>query len=386
MDLKDIKSKIVLSTIISKHIKLIKKNYLYWGNCIFHKEKTPSFAVNDEKEYYHCFGCGSHGDVFSFLMEVSKKPFHQILEELCDIYKIPYKKHLEYQPQNKVQEILLESMELYKGFLEKNLEVKNFLLKRGITQEYIDKFQLGYAPQNGTIIQLLKIHSITSLKDAGLVSMGSYDRLRNRIIFPILNEKNKPIAFAGRSLSNEKPKYINSNETLLFHKNLCLYNINNLPMQVEEIFLVEGYIDVITMTRCGFVNTVASMGTSVSKSQLFILLRRTRKLYLLFDGDEGGKMASQRTINLLLEMLIPGYSIQIGLLPQEEDPDSYLSKYDVNSLKNYFKDIVDILMDYIIKDLNLDKVEDLSSAFNRMNIYINLINNESVKSSYKIIL
>lgn len=386
MDLKDIKSKITLSTVISKYIKLMKKNNLYWGKCIFHKENTPSFAVNDEKEFFHCFGCGAHGDVFSFLIEISKKSFNEILEELCLTYNIPYKKNTIKPPNNKLKDILAKALKIYKQFLQEDLNIKNILLNRGISDILIEKFQIGYAKQNGVVVKLLQEYSLHDLKEAGIVSMGSFDRLRNRIIFPIFNEQNIPIAFAGRTILDEKPKYINSSETDLFQKNLCLYNINNIPLQAPEIFLVEGYIDVITMDQYGFPNTLAAMGTSVSKSQLFMLLKRTKKLYLLFDGDEGGHKAAERTMNLLLEMLIPGYSIQIGMLPPGEDPDSFLRHHPSSTLKNYCKDIIEILIANITNGLNLDLAEGLSSAFNNMYTYVGLIKNESVRASYKLIL
>lgn len=386
MDLKNIKSKIILSKVISKYIKLIKKNYLYWGKCLFHKENTPSFMVNDEKEVYHCFGCGAHGDIFSFLMETHKKPFAEILEELCKTYNIPYKKNTSLPPNNKTQEILNDALIIYGDYLKETPEIKNYLLKRGINQDLIEHFHLGYAPQNKGVLSLLKKYSLEEIKEAGIISSGSFDRLRNRIIFPIFNEQKKPIAFAGRVLTEEKPKYINSGETCLFSKNLCLYNINNVTMNHKDLFLVEGYIDVITMTKYGFTNVVASMGTSVSKSQLFILLKRTKKIYIIFDGDACGIKAAERTINLLLEMLIPGYSIQIGLLPEDHDPDSFLQSHSPQQLTEYCKDLLEILLSNIIKNLNLDLPEDLSQAFHRLYTYINLIQNDSVKASYKIIL
>jgi len=386
MDLKNIKSKIILSTIISKYTKLIKKNYLYWGKCLFHKENTPSFMVNDEKEVYHCFGCGAHGDVFSFLMEVHKKPFAEILEELCKTYNIPYKKQNLLPPNNKTQEILKEALTIYVNYLKNTPPIIDYLLKRGIKEASISKFHLGYAPQNQAVMTLLKKYSLEEIKAAGIVSTGTFDRLRDRIIFPIFNEQNKPIAFAGRVITDEKPKYINSGENCLFSKNLCLYNINNIAPHSEDIFLVEGYIDVITMTNYGFTNVVASMGTSVSKSQIFMLLKRTKKIHIILDGDECGTKAAERTINLLLEMLIPGYNIQIGILPHNHDPDSFLRHHPPHAFKNYCKDLSEVLINNIIKNLNLDIPEDLSRAFQRLYTYVNLMQNDSVKASYKIIL
>lgn len=386
MDLKDIKSRINLSNAISQYIKLTKKNQLYWGKCIFHKENTPSFAINNDKEFYHCFGCGAHGDIFTFMMEVEKKPFNEMLEALCEKYHIPYKKSHTAPFKNNHQAILNKALHIYEKLLEQETDAKNFLLNRGITEEIIKEFHLGYSKQNMVVIELLKEYKLEEIKEAGIISMASVDRLRNRIIFPIFNEKNLPIAFAGRVLNNDKPKYINSGETLFFHKNLCLYNINNIPIQVEEIFLVEGYMDAISMSKYGFKHVVASMGTSVSKSQLFILLKRSRKLCILFDGDEGGSKALERVINLLLEMLIPNYSICIGILPVNEDPDSFLQKNPAHTLRNYCKDIIEVLMEHITRNLQLNLAEDLSIAFNRLNNYVDIIKNKSVKSSYKVIL
>jgi DNA primase len=385
MNLQEIKKHVLLSQTVSKYIKLIKKNYLFWGKCIFHNEKTPSFVVNDEKEFYHCFGCGAHGDLFSFLMEVNKKTFTEVYRDLCILYKIPYNNDKLIVP-SKIQEILNKTLEIYKQALLNNIEAQLYLVQRGITEEYITKFHICYACQNTAVTILLGEYTIKEIKEAGIISMGSFDRLRNRIIFPIFNEQNKLLAFAGRTITNEQPKYINSIETALFYKNLCLFNINNMTFQMQEIFLVEGYIDVISMTRNGFPNVVASMGTSVSKAQLFILLKRTKKIYILLDGDEAGAKASERIIDLLLEIIIPGYNIYIGTLPKGEDPDSFFRKYAPDTLKNYCKDIIETLIFKITNDLDLKNPEDLSLAFNCLYTYISKIKNESVKASYKIIL
>lgn len=390
MDLKEISSKIVLSQVISKYIKLIKKNSSYWGKCIFHKENTPSFAVNDEKEYYHCFGCGAHGNVFNFLMKVNDKSFRETLESLCETYNIPLKKFNNQQipDENKIKNILAEAVEIYQKILIKSPEILKYLYNRGIDDLMIKTFSLGYANQNQVVLELMKKYSLEDIKNAGIISMGSYDRLRNRLIFPIFNEKKQCISFAGRTLKDENPKYINSNETDVFHKSLCLYNLNYISesfQQLPIIYLVEGYIDVITMFKYGYVNTVASMGTSVSKSQLFIILKRTKKICLIFDGDEAGEKAAERTVNILLTMINATYEVIICSLVNGEDPDSFLRNNMPKDIEKYYKNLFDYLIDNIIKNLDLKMPRDVSKAFERAYEYIHTIENNSLKASYKLL-
>lgn len=389
MDLKEIKSKIILSQVISKYIKLIKKNTLYWGKCIFHKENTPSFAVNNEKEYYHCFGCGVHGNVFSFLMYVNQQTFKEVLESLCETYNIPLNKINTYIPNdNIIKNILKDALEIYKNSLYENKEVLNYLYNRGIDDNLIKIFNLGFANQNKVIIELLKKYSISHIKNSGIISMGNYDRLRNRIIFPIFNEKQECISFAGRTTKDEKPKYINSNETDIFHKGLCLYNIQQISksyQQIPIIYLVEGYMDVIIMYKYGYENTVSSMGTSVSKPQLFTILKKTKKICLIFDGDDAGEKATERTVNILLSMINPSYEIIICSLPKNQDPDSFLRNNLPTDLEKYYKNLFDYLIGNITKNLDLQNPKDVSYGFERAFNYINLIENPSLKTSYKLL-
>lgn len=387
INLEEIIKKIILSEIIAKYIKLIKKNTLYWGKCIFHKEDTPSFAVNNEKEYYHCFGCGAHGNVFNFLMFVNNKTFLEVLEELCKIYELPFKKThgIENINNNIIEEILNFALKYYEINLENNLDILNYLYERGIDGTIIKKFRLGYSKDNSVVIELMKKYSLKLIKEAGITSMGSYDRLRNRVIFPIFNEKNQVIGFGGRTLKeDEKPKYINSSESSYFHKNLILYNINNIEYQVPFIYLVEGYIDVISMVSNGYINTVGSMGTSVSKFQIFMILKRTKKIIIMFDGDEAGMRATERVVSLILSMITPVYEVFICLLPLKEDPDSFIKKK--NKFDEYTITLIDFLKKKILENKDLLKGKDLSEAFTVTEEYIALIENTSVKKSYKLLL
>jgi DNA primase len=253
----------------------------------------------------------------------------------------------------------------------------------------IETFHLGYANQNQVVLELMKNYTLEDIKNSGIISMGNYDRLRNRIIFPIFNEKKECISFGGRTLKDEKPKYINSNETDVFHKGLSLYNVNYLAtsyVQIPIIYLVEGYIDVIIMYKYGYPNTVASMGTSVSKSQLFIILKRTKKICLIFDGDEAGEKAAERTINILLTMINSTYEIIICSLPKGADPDNFLRNNLPKDMENFYKNLFDYLISNIIKDLDLKNPRDVSDGFERLYNYINNIENPSLKASYKLLL
>jgi DNA primase len=386
VNLEEVIKKIILSEVVCKYIKLIKKNTLYWGKCIFHKEDTPSFAVNNEKEYYHCFGCGAHGNVINFLMFVNNKTFLEVLEELCKTYNLPFKKNKDITVinNNTIEEILNFSLKHYESNLENNINVLDYLYKRGIDGSLIKKFRLGYSKENSLVIELMKKYSLKLIQEAGIGSMSTYDRLRNRIIFPIFNEKNQVIGFGGRTLKDEKPKYINSSESNHFHKNLSLYNINNIEYQVSVIYLVEGYMDVISMVANGYINTVGSMGTSVSKFQIFMILRRAKKIIIIFDGDEAGIKATERIINLILSMITPVYEIFICLLPLNEDPDSFLKQK--RNFEEYTVSLMDFVKKKIIENKNLLKDKDLAEAFTKAEEYTNLIENINVKKSYKLLL
>lgn len=386
----ELQNKILLSDIVKQKIKLVKKNNLLWGCCPFHKEKTPSFVVNDEKKFYHCFGCGAHGNVFNFLMQLENIDFPNVVRNLCMAYEIPYtwnKKDIhKVEVQQEITPILLEANNFYQEELVKHQEVMTYLENRGLSRESIKKFSLGYAPQSKIVTTLLQTYSIEQVKNSGIISSGTLDRLRNRVIFPILNEKQQPIAFAGRSLGEEQPKYINSSETQLFQKNLTLYNIHNIPYNSEAIFLVEGYMDVITMDQYGLSMVVSSMGTSVSKGQLFTIFRRTKNLYLVLDGDKSGLMAMDRTIDLILEMISPGYKVFIGILEEELDPDSFLRKYSVEKFKNSFIPLMDFLCNKVIAGLDLQSGDDLAMGFHKIDEQINKIKNKNIQLSYKLVL
>lgn len=389
--IQELQNKIILSDIIKPKVKLIRKSNLFWGCCPFHKEKTPSFAVNDEKKFYHCFGCGAHGNVFNFLMNIEELDFPTVVQNLCIAYDVPYKgmikdRHKIQEQQQEILSVLSEAMKLYQEQLKDNEEVQQYLYSRGLTKETIQRFSIGYASQNHVVTVLLQKYTIDILKKSGIVSSGTFDRLRNRIIFPILNEKHQTIAFAGRALGDEQPKYINSSETDIFQKNLTLYNINNISSKTLEIFLVEGYMDVIMMNQCGLSNVVSSMGTSISKGQLFTIFRRTKTLYLVLDGDQAGQIATNRTIDLILDMITPGYRVFIGVLPKSLDPDSFLRNNSPAAFKECFLPLIDFLCKKIVEDLDLKSGDDLAIGFSRIEEQIGKIKNPNIQKSYKMTL
>jgi len=336
--LDQLRSQLPPSQVIRRSVRLTgKTGGEYVGLCPFHNEKTPSFTVSDNKGFYHCFGCGAHGDIIKFVMETSGLSFADTVKDLAAEagLALPVLTKEQEQRQQKISDIY-EIMELAAVFFERQLaenigrEAREYLVKREIGPEQIKKFRLGFAPDGSLLQNHLKAKGISdeSLIEAGLIGKGEggeiYARFRARIIFPIADERGKIIAFGGRSLGDQMPKYLNSPETDIFKKGYNLYNLNNArdaARKRNEIIVVEGYMDVIAMDAAGIANTVAPLGTALTEQQLLKLWNYADEPVICLDGDEAGKRAMAKIAENYLPLLKPGNSLSFVILPEGQDPD-----------------------------------------------------------------
>lgn len=346
--LDNLRDRLPISEVIGKRVTWDKRKTNaargdWWACCPFHGEKTPSFHCEDRKGRYHCFGCGVSGDHFRFLTELDGLSFPEAVEQIADLAGVAVPAPDPQAAQReKERASLSDVMELATGFFQEQLQTaqgaraRAYLRDRGLSGRTIETFRLGYAPDGRNVLkEFLAAKGVEKqqIEACGLVVHGpniavSYDRFRDRIMFPILNSREKVIAFGGRAMSADSPaKYLNSNETELFHKGQVLYNFTRARRagqgagKSETVIAVEGYMDVIGLHQAGVENAVAPLGTALTENQLELLWRMTPEPVLCFDGDEAGMRAANRTSDLALSGLKPGRSIRFALLPQGKDPD-----------------------------------------------------------------
>ncbi|SER58863.1 DNA primase [Rhizobium sp. NFR03] len=346
--LEEIKDRVPISDVIGKRVTWDRKKTNaskgdYWACCPFHGEKSPSFHCEDRKGRYHCFGCGVSGDHFRFLNELDGMSFPEAVQQIADLAGVAMPQpDVEAEKRDKQRSTLQDVMEMATHFFQDQLQTANgararaYLRDRGLTGRTIETFRLGYAPESRNA---LKEHLANKgipreqIEACGLVVHGpdiavSYDRFRDRIMFPILSSREKVIAFGGRAMSPDAPaKYLNSNETELFHKGNVLYNFARARRTLggadgnDTIIAVEGYMDVIALHQAGIENAVAPLGTALTENQLELLWKLTQEPILCFDGDGAGIRAANRAVDVALPHLKPGRSVRFALLPDGKDPD-----------------------------------------------------------------
>lgn len=330
---------------ISKHVNLKKLGSNYKGLCPFHSEKTPSFTVSEEKQIFHCFGCGEGGDVFSFLMKLENLEFIEVLKMLADeAHIVLEKKNINSElekTKNTLYEINREAGIYFYRNLFNNRRAYDYLINRDIDKATIKTFGIGYASDSwSNLLDYLKSKNYTEvdIEKAGLVTHHKktnryFDKFRDRIMFPIMNTRGKIIGFGGRSIDNSnQPKYLNSPETPVFSKRNNLYALNIVKKQSksDKIILVEGYMDVLALYKYGIVNSVASLGTALTENQVE-LLKRYKEIYICYDSDSAGKKATDKAIDVMKNMSIKPKIIP---LPENLDPDDFIKKYGVSAFES----------------------------------------------------
>jgi len=328
--------------IASQYTSLRARGRKHVGLCPFHSEKTPSFTVDSEKNLFHCFGCGVGGDVFTLIMEKENLSFPEALKSLADRYHIPLPEQRRISPQAlKLEEQVLKINEAALAYFKKNLrqtaegkKALEYLKKRGIPDDIIEEFKLGYALNTWDALTAYfknKEASPALLEKAGLALPGRkggefYDRFRGRVIFPIFGLTGKVVGFGGRALFNQEPKYLNSPETPVYAKGQMLYGLNfskDAIRSAGEAILVEGYTDFLSLYRAGFKNAVASLGTALTPHQVALVQRFAPRLTVCYDGDAAGRTAALRAAPICFEK---GLETRVLVLPDNLDPDAYLEK------------------------------------------------------------
>ncbi len=334
--------------IVSQHVPLRRAGKNFKANCPFHMEKTPSFHVNPDKQIFHCFGCNAGGNVFTFLMKIEKKDFREVVEALADRagIEMPKDRAVDEAAQARRNEILKANRlasEFYQDVLWKEASAapaRAYLQTRGLSDETVRDFQLGWAPDAWETLAaaLKKSVSENALEGAGLTlpgkDSGHYDRFRKRILFPILDPKGSCIAFGGRVMDDSQPKYLNSPETEVYTKGRHLYGLFQARQAIRTenaVIVVEGYMDVIGCHQAGVKNAVASLGTALTTEQARLVKRHTPNVYILYDADAAGEMATLRGLEIFLE---EGMEIKIVRLPEGHDPDSFILKNGIEAFRH----------------------------------------------------
>jgi len=324
--------------VIERRIPLKRVGSEFQACCPFHDEKTPSFTVSPRKQFYHCFGCGAHGSVIGFLMQYEGLEFLDAVEELARAagLEVPTSGSRQPRPDTGLYDILAACSKFYVEQLKNNPAAVEYLKGRGLSGEVSRDFEIGYAPSGwDALIKTLATDDgkLDQLKQAGMLSegkSGSYDKFRDRIMFPIHDRRGRVIAFGGRALAEDGPKYLNSPETTLYHKGKELYGLylaRQRSGRLDNIIVVEGYMDVVALAQFGFRNVVATSGTATTDLQVEILFRAADTVVFCFDGDKAGRKAAWRALEATLPKLREGLQAQFLFLPDGEDPDSMVRKH-----------------------------------------------------------
>ncbi|MBH71845.1 MAG: DNA primase [Alphaproteobacteria bacterium MarineAlpha6_Bin6] len=405
----EIKTRIKVSDIVSKKVKLSPRGREFVGLSPFSNEKTPSFTVSDEKGFYHCFSSGEHGSVFDFVMKTENLSFVEAVKKLASYAGISvedkvYKKEdiiIQKRIKN-LKDILTIANNWFHNNLKRELKTNKFLQeifkKRNFNENIINTFLLGYAPKrNDTLYSYLKSKDFSSkdISDAGLIIISSknneiFDRFNNRIIFPIYDYSSNVVGFGGKALSqNQIGKYVNSPSTDLFKKGDLLFGwqqSKNNPLQKNELFIVEGYTDVISMHMAGYKNVVAPLGTAITAKQIICSWRISKEPIICMDGDEAGQKAAKRLPELIFPHLKPGHSLNFVKLPFDEDPDSLISSNNLKDLNLSIDNklsLVDYVWNNLISGKTFNTPEKRAELEEEINRLLNLINDFNVKKNYK---
>ena len=356
--IEEVRMKNDIVDVVSQYVKLTRRGSTYFGLCPFHNEKTPSFSVTPSKQMYYCFGCGAGGNVFNFVMEYENYTFGEALQHLADragvqLPKIEYSREARQKAEERAA--LLEINKLAARYFYYQLRRESgktayaYLTGRGLSEETIKKFGLGYSDKfSDDLYKFLKSknYSDTLLRDSGLFNVderhGMYDKFWNRVIFPIMDVNNRVIGFGGRVMGDGKPKYLNSPETKIFDKSQNLYGLNVArTTRKNYLILCEGYMDVISMHQAGFTNAVASLGTALTSGHASLLKRYTQEVLLLYDSDDAGVRAALRAIPILREA---GVTSRVVNLRPHKDPDEFIKALGGEEFEKRLEQAMDSFM------------------------------------------
>lgn len=378
----DLLVRVDIVDLIDSHVPLKKTGANYVARCPFHTEKSPSFSVNRNKQFFHCFGCGVSGNAISFLMNYSHLDFVEAVEDLAAFIGVDVpRESVEYSGQQKSADLssLYKVMEQVAVFYVEQLRTSSegrqaaeYLKHRGVSTGIARDYMLGYAPKKWQV--LIDQFGEQALLDAGLLGKSdtgdTYARFRGRVIFPIRDKRGRTIGFGGRVLDDSLPKYLNSPETPLFHKGREVYGLYELLQKQpkpQRILIVEGYMDVVALAEFGFYYAVATLGTATSQAHIDLLFRFASELVFCFDGDNAGQKAADRAMEQAFSSLRDGRQVRVMLLPQSHDPDSLVREIGVDGFVKSIESS-ETLSDYffrsVAKGLNLSEMEGRAQLVN----------------------
>ncbi|MBS29195.1 MAG: DNA primase [Alphaproteobacteria bacterium] len=402
--LEELRARLPVSEVVGRKVRLTRHGREFKGLCPFHNEKTPSFTVNDDKAFYHCFGCGQHGDVISFAMETEGLSFPEAIEKLAAQagLQVPQSSP-EERERAKVRSTLYDVVEQVCAWYGEQLRqpggraAYDYLRGRGFTDETIAQFRIGYAPDGrGRLLQAMEGQGVRrdQLVEAGLLKMpegggDARDYFFNRVIFPINDGRGRPIAFGGRILGDGQPKYLNSPETPLFQKGRSLYNFamaREASRAAGTVIVAEGYTDVIALAQAGLSNAVAPLGTALTEDQIRLLWRVADEPVLSFDGDTAGERAALRAAERALPLLQPGKTLRFMALPAGEDPDTLIKSRGADGFRTVLsgaRQLVDVLWQAEVSAARHDTPERRADLERRVNGRLAQIEDPGVKYHYQ---
>lgn len=349
----DLLRRVDVVEIVGQHVQLKKAGANYSGLCPFHTEKSPSFTVSPSKQFYHCFGCGAHGTALGFLIEHLGLPFPQAVEDLARRVGLevprqapvadPEVRKRESDQRARLKDCLLQAARFYQRRLKDSPQAIDYLKGRGLSGEIAVRYHLGYAPEAWQSLQsVFSDYQSRDLLDAGLVIDGEsdrrYDRFRDRIMFPILSSRGEVLGFGARTLGADEPKYLNSPETPVFSKGFELYGVFEARQSIREarqVWVVEGYMDVVALAQHGLGHVVATLGTATTAQHLQQLLRLSDRVVFMFDGDAAGRRAAARAMETALPFANEQNRIDFAFLPEEHDPDSFVRAHGAEALRDW---------------------------------------------------
>lgn len=362
----DLLNRVDIVEVVSRYVQLKKAGANYSGLCPFHNEKTPSFSVSPSKQFYHCFGCGVHGNAIGFLMAYGGMGYVDAVKDLASAVglQLPdFKPPTPAEAARKEREtdlygVMQKAMEFYRAELKKSPRAIEYLKGRGLTGEIAARFRIGYAPDGWQGLKgAFENYDDKSLVECGLVIQGEegkrYDRFRDRVMFPIFNQRGVVIGFGGRVLGDGEPKYLNSPETALFEKGREVYGLLQAREAIHEagrILVVEGYMDVVALAQFGVAYAVATLGTATTPIHVAKLLRLTNEIVYCFDGDNAGRKAAWRALEVTLPVAPDNKPIKFLFLPDGEDPDTYVRKYGKEKFEKAVAE-AETLTQFLLSDL-----------------------------------
>lgn len=403
--LDELRDRLRITDYIGRKVKLVRRGRNHTGLCPFHNEKSPSFSVNEDKGFYHCFGCGEHGNVFDFVMKTEGLSFPETIEKLAGEagLELP-KRDAREEAREKARKSLHEVMDLAASFFEAELQgargsrARAYLEGRQLTGPVAKRFRLGFSPDSR---HALKDHltakgvTVEDMVEAGLLVVpedggAPYDRFRGRVMFPIEDVRGRVIAFGGRTLDPDgKPKYLNSPETPLFRKSTVLFNFGPARKAVAlgaSLVAVEGYVDVIALSASGIDGAVAPLGTALTEEHLEQMWRTAPEPILCFDGDAAGMKAAQRGIDIALPLLKPGQSLRFALLPSGQDPDDLVRAKGAGAMQAVLAEALplsDMLWRREIENADLSTPERRAGAEASLMRLVDGIEDAKVKEHYR---